>query len=118
MAHEPMSQEEYKHHVKDVYKTTIILSIITIVEVLLAWAYEEFLVYGAAEAPRWPLRIFVVLASGLKAYWIMAVFMHVKHETKGFIYSIFVPTIFLVWAIIAFSWEGASWAEMRTFLNF
>ncbi|NNC94802.1 MAG: cytochrome C oxidase subunit IV family protein [Chitinophagales bacterium] len=112
MAHEPMSPEEYKHHVKDVYVTTVILSVITIVEVVLAVFYEKYFI-DARDFPRLPLRIFVVLASIMKAYWIMAVFMHVKHETKGFIYSILIPTLFLVWAIIAFSWEGASWSDMR-----
>lgn len=110
--HKPYSEEEYKHHVKDVYKTTGILAAVTIVEVVFALLYEK---YGIEDAgmPRLPLMIFVTVASLVKAYWIMAVFMHVKHEKKGFILSILVPTLFLVWAIIAFMLEGDSWSWLR-----
>lgn len=108
MAHEPMSQEEYKHHVKDVYKTTVILSIVTVVEVVFALIYE-FQGIRKHGLPRLPLNIFVIFASIFKAYWIMAIFMHVKHEKKAFTMTIMLPFLFLVWAIIAFLWEGATW---------
>ena len=108
MAHQPMSQEEYKHHVKDVYKTTWILSIVTIVEVVIALAYE-FIGIKQMGLPRLPLNIFVIVASLFKAYWIMSIFMHVKHEKKAFTLSIILPFLFLIWAIIAFLWEGNTW---------
>jgi cytochrome c oxidase subunit IV len=110
--HERYSDEEYKHHVKSVYKTTGILAVVTVVEVVVALLYESYGIEGAG-MPRIPLMIFVTLASLVKAYWIMAVFMHVKYETKGFILSILVPTLFLVWAIIAFMLEGDSWGWLR-----
>ena len=111
-APQPYSEAEYKHHVKDVYKTTIILSIVTIVEVAFALFYEFVLIenYGA---PRMPLMLFVIAASLVKAYWIMAVFMHMKHENKGFTLSLLVPTGFLIWGIIAFLLEGSNWGVLR-----
>ena len=116
MASGQISVEEYNHHKKDVYKTTGILSIITIVEVLFALFYEFKLVRELGW-PRIPLNIFLIVASLLKGIFIMGVFMHVKHETKGFIMTILCPFAFLIWMIIAFMWEGASWSEMRDLLN-
>jgi hypothetical protein len=108
MAHEPMSPEEYKHHVRDVYKTTVILSIITIVEVAIALIYE-FVGIRQHGLPHLPLSIFVITASLVKAYWIMSVFMHIKHEKTAFTMTIMLPFLFLIWAIIAFIWEGHYW---------
>lgn len=107
-----MTQQEYEQNKKDVYKTTGILAVVTVVEVLGSIAYENLV-----EDVRWPLMVFVTLASLVKAYWIMAVFMHVGHEKKGFIFTILFPFVFLVWAIIAFSVDGAAWLEMRNALN-
>jgi cytochrome c oxidase subunit 4 len=47
----------------------------------------------------------------------MGTFMHLKHETRGFFLTVIVPFSFLVWAIIAFSYEGGSWSHMRSLLN-
>jgi cytochrome c oxidase subunit IV len=105
--HLAMSDYDYQHHKSDVWKTTIILSIVTIVEVLIAILYEKYL------TPKgWPeglLRLFLVVMSLLKAGYIMAVFMHLKHETKSFIVTILVPFTLLIWMIIAFLMEGDSW---------
>jgi cytochrome c oxidase subunit IV len=107
-----MTQQEYEQNKKDVYKTTGILAVVTVVEVLGSIVYENMV-----EDLRWPLMVFVTLASVIKAYWIMAIFMHVGHEKKGFILTILFPFVFLVWAIIAFSADGAAWLEMRNALN-
>ena len=110
MAH--MTQEEYKQSKKDVYRTTIILSIVTIVEVLGSIVYEHFV-----SDFRLPLMLFVTAMSIVKAYWIMKVFMHVGHEKKGFVFTLLFPFVFLVWAIISFSAEGSNIHAMRESLN-
>lgn len=105
--HLAMSDHDYKHHKSDVWKTTIILSIVTIVEVIFAIVYEKYLIPKG-----WPqglLRLFLVVMSLLKAGYIMAVFMHLKHETKSFIVTILVPFTLLIWMIIAFLMDGDSW---------
>lgn len=107
-----MTQEEYKQGKKDIWTTTIILSIVTIVEVLGSIAYENLV-----ESTRLPLMIFVTLASIVKAYFIMKIFMHVGHENRAFIFTLLFPFVFLVWAIIAFSAEGTSIHAMRQILN-
>ena len=105
-----MSQEEYKHHVSAVWRATIILSVITIVEVGIALLYDLVLF---TEGPRMPLNIFMILASAAKAFYIVGVFMHMKYERKALQLTVLVPTLFLVWAIIAFVWEGSAWLDMR-----
>lgn len=116
MASGPMSHEEYSHHKKDIYKTTLLLSLITIGEVGIALFYD-FVLIEEHGFSRFPLNIFLIVASLAKGFFIMATFMHVKHENKAFIWTIFTPFLFLVWAIIAFTMEGASWMDMRSWLN-
>ena len=87
-----MTQEEYKKNVREVYRTTAILSVVTIVEVVGALMYEKYAL--PAGYPRIVLSIFVSVASLIKAYWIMAVFMHVNHEkTRIYLYHSF-PILF------------------------
>lgn len=105
--HLAMSQEDYKHHKSDVWKTTILLSIVTIVEVAFAIFYENTLI--PAGWPQWLLRVFLIVMSLVKAGYIMAVFMHVKHEKKAMIVTILVPFTMLIWMIISFLMEGNSW---------
>jgi len=105
--HLAMTESEYKHHKSDVWKTTILLSIVTIVEVLFAIFYEKSL--APMGWPLWILRVFLIVMSLVKAVYIMAVFMHVKHEKKAMILTITVPFTLLIWMIIAFLLDGESW---------
>jgi cytochrome c oxidase subunit 4 len=109
--HLAMTEAEYKHHKSDVWKTTIILSIVTIVEVVFAIYYEKALIPAG-----WPigaLRLFLVVASLVKAVYIMAIFMHVKHELKAMILTITIPFTLLIWMIISFISDGDSWNNMN-----
>lgn len=110
-----LTQDEYKHQVSDVWKTTGILSAITILEVAFAIAYDVYLIPKGA--PQWFLMLVVSILSIVKAYFIMFIFMHVKHEKKGFVLTIFIPFTLLIWAIIAFLWEGSFWHYYQSFLN-
>lgn len=109
--HMAMSQSEYQHHKADVWKTTIILSIVTIVEVVFAIYYERSLIPNGA--PLWALRLFLIVMSLLKAGYIMAVFMHLKHETKAFKWTILLPFTLLIWMIVAFLYDGDAWNSMN-----
>lgn len=111
-----MTQEEYKQNVKDVYKTTLILSIVTVFEVSLALFYE-FVAIEKWGAPRSILMIFVTIASLIKAYWIMKVFMHVGHEKKGFVFTLLFPFVFLVWYILSFAYDGYAYHQLRELVN-
>ncbi|MEJ7663350.1 MAG: cytochrome C oxidase subunit IV family protein [Hymenobacter sp.] len=50
--------------------------------------------------------IFIVLTI-LKAFFIVGEFMHLKHETKGLIWTILVPMALLVWLLVALMTEGS-----------
>jgi cytochrome c oxidase subunit IV len=110
--HLAMSESEYKHHKTDVWKTTALLSFVTIFEVIFAIYYERSLIPQGA--PLWALRVFLIIASLVKAVYIMAVFMHVKHETRSLILTITIPFTLLIWMIIAFLMEGESWNNNNT----
>ena len=55
--------------------------------------------------------IFIVLTI-LKAFFIVGEFMHLKHETKGLIWTILVPVSLLVWLLVALITEGSFIGEV------
>lgn len=115
MAHQPYSAEEYKKSVNSIWKTTGILAVVTVVEVIFALIYEfKFIPMGA---PRIFLSLFVIAASAVKAFYIMSIFMHLGHEKKGMQFTILFPFLFLVWGIIAFILEGSAWESMKDAFN-
>jgi cytochrome c oxidase subunit 4 len=104
---ETMSHEEYQSQVSSVWRVTVILAVVTIVEVVGALIYPDSL-------PRMALNLFFIIMSLIKAFYIVAVFMHMKHERKAMQLTVLLPCLFLVWAIIAFLWEGGAWLENRS----
>jgi len=111
MSHAPYTPEEYKKNVSTIWKTTGILSVITILEVVLAIKAESLgLSYGI-------VAFFVSVASLIKAYYIMGVFMHLGSETKGFRFAVLFPFIFLFWGFLSFALDGLSYAGMREAMN-
>jgi cytochrome c oxidase subunit IV len=52
-----------------------------------------------------------------KAYFIVYEFMHMRYEVKGLVYSVLLPTLLLVWAMIAFFNEGNNWKHNREVVN-
>lgn len=99
----------YNSQVMAVWKATAWLTIITIAEVVIALLY----LYLFQSWPRMAINIFFILASAMKAFFIIGEFMHLKYEQRAFIISLGVPLIFLVWAIIAFSVEGNFWLQLK-----
>lgn len=113
MGHE-FSIEQYNSQVSAVWRSTLWLSIITVVEVTLAliWMYR---LYPDGGGPRLLLNAIFIVMSLLKAYFIVGEFMHIRYETRALTLTILVPTLFLVWFLIAFLWEGSAWLDMRQF---
>lgn len=109
------TEGEYNDSKKDVMKTIIILSLVTIGEVGIAIAYDHFM--GEKGTGKIFVNMVMAIASIIKVYFIMGTFMHLKHEKKWFIITVFTPFSFLIWAIIAFSVEGSSWQAMRGWMN-
>lgn len=55
--------------------------------------------------------IFIILTI-FKAFFIVGEFMHLKHETKGLIWTIMIPTALLVWLLVALITEGSYDSEV------
>lgn len=94
------------------FKTIMILAVITIAEVLVAllgkgYLKEGFEINGAI------LGGIMIIMSIVKAYLIIFEFMHMKYEIPGLVKSVLLPTLLLIWAVIAFSWEGSYWGNSR-----
>lgn len=94
----------YEESIKDVYKGLILLGVVTLVEVfisLLGKGHVGIDVSGYG----WLLAIIALALIGLslyKAYFIVYEFMHMAYEVKGLALSVLLPTLLLVWALIAF----------------
>lgn len=86
---------------KAIWKTFIILLIATVIEFAIAFLIP-------ADGYKYTkVAIFVVLTL-FKAFYIIGEFMHLKHEVKTLIWSVSIPTAFIVWLLIALVYEGGS----------
>ena len=104
--HEAPSNESKKR----IFKTTLLLSVITIIELGIG-----YLLYFKEFAPMVEL-IFkgtVIILSFAKAFYIVSIFMHLGDEIRNLIMTIVVPLLLFVWFIIAFLWDGNSWKNLR-----
>ncbi len=115
MAHS-LDHETYKQQVRSVWVATVWLSVITVVEVVAAllWLY---VIDPEGKMSKLLLNGFFIVASLLKAYFIVGEFMHVRYERRALALTILVPLVFLIWFLIAFVWEGAEWQNNRKVWN-
>jgi len=93
-------------------KTIIILGLITIFEVLFALLGKGYLIEGFHIAHVITGGVMIIL-SLVKAYLIVYEFMHMKYEVPGLVRTVLFPTALLIWAIIAFTYEGSYWGTSR-----
>jgi len=96
--------------IKKVIKTTILLSVITIIELGLGLAMYAF---PMAEAFKLFLKGVIVILSLAKAFYIVGIFMHLGDELKNLIMTICVPLVLFIWFIAAFLMDGNSWKNLR-----
>ncbi|MCY7311355.1 MAG: cytochrome C oxidase subunit IV family protein [Bacteroidota bacterium] len=105
------SDEEFKRRVK---KTTILLSVITIIELAIGLTIyslhksdvnRDFLILC--------IKGVVCILTIAKAYYIVSVFMHLGDEIRNMIMTIVVPLMLFIWFIIAFIYEGNSYKNLR-----
>ncbi len=109
--HEHQDDATFK---KKVRKTTILLSIITIIELAIG-----LIIYSMHKGGS-PNELLVLMFKGAvciltlaKAYYIVSVFMHLGDEIRNMIMTIVVPLLLFVWFIIAFIYEGNSYKNLR-----
>lgn len=107
-----MGHLEYAEAKKVVLKGLMILAIVTIGEVFIALFGNGHIIHGfyLSKIIFYPIMIVLSL---YKAYFIVYEFMHMRYEVKGLAMSVLLPTLLLVWAIIAFFQEGSSWGNRR-----
>jgi cytochrome c oxidase subunit IV len=94
----------------------ILLLVITVAEVIIALVGNGHIVDGL-HFPKLVMIPIMCILSFYKAYYIVKEFMHLGHETRGMAASIVLPTLLLVWAIIAFLWEGDAWRSNRDYVK-
>ncbi len=104
-----MSHEE---GIRVVTKGLILLGIITLVEVAIALVGNGHVIHGF-HLPKWIMYPAMIGFSLYKAYFIVYEFMHMKYEMGGLAKSVLLPTLLLVWGVIAFFYEGGAWRENR-----
>ena len=63
--------------------------------------------------PKYVLNGIYLILTCAKAFYIIAEFMHLRHEIKNMIMTIAVPACLFIWFIIAFLWDGASYNNLR-----
>lgn len=109
--HEHQDDTAFK---KKVRKTTILLSVITIIELIIGLS-----IYTIHKGDN-PSALLVLMFKGVvciltiaKAYYIVSVFMHLGDEIRNMIMTIVVPLLLFVWFIIAFIYEGNSYKNLR-----
>ena len=103
----------YEESKKLATKVILILAVITISEVIFALAGKGHLFGGALMMPGWVVSLVMIAMSIVKAYLIIYEFMHMKYEVPGLVKSVLLPTMLLIWAIIAFFYEGSDWQKRR-----
>ncbi len=89
-----------------------LLGVVTIVEVLIALLGNGHLVHGF-ELPKFVMYPVMIGLSLYKAYFIVYFFMHLAYEVSDLRLSVLLPTMLLIWALIAFLMEGNYWGERR-----
>ncbi len=110
MEHTAAHEEHSGGGVKEIIKVTIILSVLTIVELVLGfWMMDMPLDSGIRLAVKGAIIILMMA----KAFYIVGYFMHLKHEIKNLIMTIVVPLALFVWFIIAFLYDGNSFRNLR-----
>ncbi|MFM9949793.1 MAG: cytochrome C oxidase subunit IV family protein [Saprospiraceae bacterium] len=110
-----MGHLTYEQSIKAVYRGLILLGIVTLIEVFISLLAKGHIIKGAEEYKviLYISGLLIIALSLYKAYFIIYDFMHMRYEVKGLAMSVLLPTLLLVWAIIAFFQEGGSWKARR-----
>ena len=96
VAHETSEKEIAAPNTGAIWKTFWILLILTAIEFVIAFTM-----------PANTLRVAIFCGMTIvKAFYIVGEFMHLKHGVKSLIWMILVPTIFVVWLLVALIYEG------------
>ena len=102
-----VKSEGAKKQVGRIMKVTVLLSIVTIVEVALGlWGSK-------IGVPHWLTATMFLALTIFKAAYIVKVFMHLGDEVKNMIITVLIPLTLFIWFIIAFLADGGFWLHMN-----
>jgi len=110
----------FQHHTEDaefrkrVRKTTILLSVITVIELCIGLTI--YTIHKGADPNTYLVLAFkgmVCILTLAKAYYIVSVFMHLGDEIRNMIMTIVVPLMLFIWFILAFIYDGNSYKNLR-----
>lgn len=109
-----MAQAGHAEHsndgaVKEIWKVTGILTVLTLVELGIGF----YMMKVTNESWILALKGSIVILMMVKAFYIVAYFMHLKHELRNLIMTIVVPLALFIWFITAFLYEGNSYKNLR-----
>jgi hypothetical protein len=93
---------------KPIWRTFWVLLGITLVELVIATIHLK-----TGFPPKFVVNGLYLVLTCLKAFYIIAEFMHLRHELKNLIMTIAVTATLFIWFIIAFLWDGGSYKELR-----
>ena len=99
--------------IAEIKKVTIILSVLTIVELILGF----WMIGMESKALVLGVKGTIIILMMAKAFYIVAYFMHLKHEVKNLIMTIVVPLTLFFWFIVAFLADGNSFRNLRNTYN-
>jgi cytochrome c oxidase subunit IV len=112
------AHQSYEEQKRFVVRGLILLGVITLIEVFIAlWAKGHLFGHKWEGVMHYIYMLTMVAFSLYKAYFIIFFFMHMAHEVRGFAMSVLLPTLLLVWAIIAFFQEGSAWGHNREIIK-
>jgi len=100
--------QDAKFGKKEIWQVFIFLSVVTAIEFIIAFTMGENM--------KTIKNILFVVLTIVKAYGIMAYFMHLKFEFSNFKMTIIIPFAFVLLLLIALIYEGTS-LNLWTFLK-
>jgi cytochrome c oxidase subunit IV len=95
---------------KEILRVTLILTVLTIVELALGFWMMGMPLESTLRLTVKGAIIILMLA---KAFYIVAYFMHLKHEIRNMIMTVVVPLTLFIWFITAFLYDGNSFRHLR-----
>ncbi|MFY7900996.1 MAG: cytochrome C oxidase subunit IV family protein [Chitinophagaceae bacterium] len=109
MAHTADQHHDDGAAVKEIWKVTAFLTVLTIIELALGFWMMKL----DSKSTIFAIKGVIVILMIWKAFYIVAYFMHLKHEFKSLIMTIVMPLLLFVWFIGAFLYEGDSYKNLR-----
>ena len=104
----PSHHHEPEFSTKPIWRTFWILLGITAAELILATIHLK-----TGFPPKFVINGVYLILTCAKAFYIIAEFMHLRHELKNLIMTLGITSLLFVWFIIAFLYEGNTYKNLR-----